>query len=200
MPMPPLRSGHWLLFGAVAVLFFSMALWMSRQPDHAAPLPWLVDWQEAVIEPLSEEDLTLEQLAELAPGELWLQPRPEGPRLVYRSEQDREEGSWRLEAELQLSDSEHTSLGKALGKGADEQPLSADMLEQLGGHRVAVLNMVPMAEVSAARLAASIGPPRLRVRTGDGEAWVYPQQGLSAHLVDGKLQLLHLVPRESITH
>ncbi len=200
MPMPPLRTIHWLLFAAIAVLFFSMALWMSRQADQAEPLAWLVDWQEAVIEPLAEQDLTLTQLSEQAPGELWLQPRAEGPRLVYRSEQDRDEGAWRLEAELELSDSEQASLAKALGKGTEEQPLSGEMLEQLGGHRVAVLNMVPMAEVSAARLAASIGPPRLRLRTGEGEAWVYPQQGLSVHLSGGKLQLLHLVPREAMKH
>ncbi|MNG19204.1 hypothetical protein D3C85_1420680 [compost metagenome] len=74
------------------------------------------------------------------------------------------------------------------------------MAAQLGAHRVAVLNLVPMGDVSAARLAASIGPPRLRLRAGEGEAWVYPQQGLSAHLLDGKLQLLHLVPREAMKH
>ncbi|MDH4607802.1 hypothetical protein [Pseudomonas sp. BN102] len=200
MPLPSLRSSHWLLFAAVAVLFFSLALWMSRQSERAEPLPWLVDWQETVIVPLAEETLSLDQLAALAPGELWLQPRTEGPRLVYRAEQDREEGAWRLEAELLLSDSESSSLGKALGKGNEEQPLSGEMAAQLGGHRVAVLNMVPMEEVSAARLAASIGPPRLRLRTAEGEAWVYPQQGLSAHLADGKLQLLHLVPRKAMKH
>ncbi|MDH4565730.1 hypothetical protein E8E95_03475 [Pseudomonas sp. BN414] len=198
MPMSSLRTSHWLLFASVAVLFFSLALWMSNQSDRAEPLPWLQDWQESVIVPMAEGDLPLEKLAELAPGELWLQPRAEGPRLVYRTEQEREEGVWRLEGELELSDGERNSLSKALGAGTDEQPLSGEMLEQLGGHRVAVLNMVPMAEVSAARLAASIGPPRLRLRTGEGEAWIYPQQGLSAHLLEGKVQLLHLVPREAM--
>ncbi|WP_342245053.1 hypothetical protein [Pseudomonas sp. OTU5201] len=198
MPLPSLRSSHWLLLAAVAVLFFSLALWMSKQSDRAEPLPWLVDWQESVIVPLADDDLTLERLTELASGELWLQPRAEGPRLVYRSEQEREEGIWRLEAELELSDSEHASLAKALGKGTEEQPLSGEMLGQLSGHRVAVLNMVPMSDVSVARLAASIGPPRLRLRTGEGEVWVYPQQGLSVHLLEGKLQLLHLVPREAM--
>ncbi|NWL76342.1 hypothetical protein DM872_05715 [Pseudomonas taiwanensis] len=198
MPMPSLRTSHWLLFASVAVLFFSLALWMSKQSDRAEPLPWLQDWQESVIVPMAEGDLPLEKLAELAPGELWLQPRAEGPRLIYRTEQEREEGVWRLEGELELSDGERSSLSKALGAGTDEQPLSGEMLEQLGGHRVAVLNMVPMAEVSAARLAASIGPPRLRLRTGEGEAWIYPQQGLSAHLLEGKVQLLHLVPREAM--
>ncbi|AYF89094.1 hypothetical protein SA496_27265 [Pseudomonas sp. JS3066] len=200
MTMPSLRTSHWLLFASVAVLFFSLALWMSKQSDRAEPLPWLVDWQESVIVPMAEGDLPLEKLAELAPGELWLQPRDEGPRLVYRTKQEREEGVWRLEGELELSDGERDSLSKALGKGTDEQPLSGEMLEQLGGHRVSVLNMVPMAEVSAARLAASIGPPRLRLRTGEGEAWIYPQQGLSAHLLEGNVQLLHLVPREAMKH
>ena len=115
MPLPQLRSSHWLLFAAVAVLFFSLALWMSRQSDKAEPLPWLVDWQASVIVPLADGDLPVEKLAELAPGELWLQPRQEGPRLVFRSEQQREEGIWRLEAELELSDSERTSLTKVLG-------------------------------------------------------------------------------------
>lgn len=200
MPLPSLRSSHWLLFAAVAVLFFALALWMSRQPGKAEPLTWLVEWQDAVIVPLAEDDLPLTTLAELAPGELWLQPREGGPRLVFRAEQQRKEGAWRLEAELELSDSERASLVKALGEGREEQPLSADMLAQLGGHRVAVLNMVPMVEVPAARLAASIGPPRLRLRTGDGEAWIYPQQGVSVHVLDGKLQLLHLVPRAAMKH
>jgi hypothetical protein len=173
---------------------------MSRQGADAEPMPWLTTWGTDVIEPLADDQLSLTQLAGQAPGELWLQPRAGGPRLVYRAQLDREEGAWRLEAQLGLTASEHESLARALGKSTDEQPLSGAMLDQLGGHRVAVLNLVPMAVIPAERIVASLGAPRLRLRTGEGEAWIYPRQGLSVHLLDDQVQLLHLVPREAMKH
>lgn len=200
MPLPLLRSSHLTLFAVIAALFFALALWMSRQGADAEPMPWLMTWGTDVIEPLADDQLSLTQLAGQAPGELWLQPRADGPRLVYRAQLDREEGAWRLEAQLGLTASEHESLARALGKSTDEQPLSGAMLDQLGGHRVAVLNLVPMAVIPAERIVASLGAPRLRLRTGEGEAWIYPRQGLSVHLLDDQVQLLHLVPREAMKH
>ncbi|MBT8767864.1 hypothetical protein [Metapseudomonas boanensis] len=199
MPMPTLRSSHLLLFVGVAVLFFSLAMWMNQAAREAEPLPWLVDWKAKVIEPLSDERLTLGELAGLAPGELWLQPISEGPRLAYRAEIDQGDDAWRLEAQLKLSESELESLAKAFGEEVStEQPLSAQLLEQMGAHQIASLNLVPMGEVQVDRLIASVGPPRLRLRTAEGEAWVYPQQGISVHVVDGKAQLLLLMPREAL--
>lgn len=201
MPLPTLRSSHLLLFVGVAVLFFSLTMWMNQAAREAEPLPWLVDWKAKVIEPLADERLTLGELAGLAPGELWLQPQAEGPRLAYRAEIEHGDGAWRLAALLKLSASELESLSRTFEQGATgEQPLSAQLLDQMGAHQIASLNLVPMGEVQAERLIASVGAPRLRLRTAEGEAWVYPQQGLSVHVVDGRLQLLHLLPREAMKH
>ena len=49
--------------------------------------------------------------------------------------------------------------------------------------------------VAAADLSASLGEPRLRLQLQEGEAWVYPQLGLTAHLRGEQLQLLRAVPR-----
>ena len=201
MPLPTLRSSHLLMFVGVAVLFFSLTMWMNRAAQEVEPLPWLVDWKSKVIEPLAGERLTLGELAGIAPGELWLQPQEKGPRLAYRAEIEHGDEVWRLDALLKLSAVEQESLARTFEQAAaGEQPLSAQLLEQMGAHQIASLNLVPMGEVQAERLIASVGAPRLRLRTAEGEAWVYPQQGLSVHVVDGKAQLLLLMPREALKH
>ncbi|EKA51775.1 hypothetical protein PABE177_0401, partial [Pseudomonas aeruginosa ATCC 700888] len=47
-------------------------------------------------------------------------------------------------------------------------------------------------------LRASLGQPRLRLQLAQGEAWVYPQLGLTAHLPDDDLRLMLAVPRQAL--
>ncbi|MBS7691034.1 hypothetical protein I0D68_10835 [Pseudomonas lalucatii] len=106
MKLPPLRLQHGLLFAVVALLFFAWGAWLVRGPQPAEPLPWLAEWQLQVFEPLAEERLQLAELRALVAGELWLQPHPDGARLLYRGEWLAAGEPWRLEAELALSEAE----------------------------------------------------------------------------------------------
>ncbi|WP_137819290.1 hypothetical protein [Pseudomonas sp. 2FG] len=200
MSMPPLRLQHWLLFALVALLFFAWGGWLMRAPDKVAPLPGLAEWRSQLLTPLAEDRLTLSGLSAAAEGELWLQPRVDGPRLLYRAELAAAGDAWRLEAELALTDSERSSLMAATGLGPKdaEQPLGQQLLAQLGQHGLVTLTLTPLQPVSGERVAASLGPPRLRLELTEGEAWVYPLQGLTAHVQDDQLQLLRVVPRRAL--
>lgn len=201
MPMPAFRPKHWLLFTAVALLFFSLALWLQRSTGPAEPLGWVAAWQQPLLEPMAEGNLTLGALNGQAPGELWLQSASTGPRLLFRSTGAGADAC-NLEAELALDEGERESLLKALGDGGNqgEQPLSPKLLEQLAGHRIAALELRPQQPPAAERLAASIGQPRLRLQLGEGEAWVYPTEGLTAHVLDEQLHLVRVVPRSTMKH
>ncbi|MHA6492022.1 hypothetical protein ACX0MV_02090 [Pseudomonas borbori] len=196
-----LRVEHWLFLALVAVLFFSMGAWLQRSAGPAAPLPWWPQWQSEVLTPLAEDRLSLVRLSDVLDGELWLQPRLEGPRLLYRGEWQADEGNWALEAELVMSQAERESLMQALGLVSTdgEQPLGEELLAQIGRYGVASVMIRPLSEdIEAQRLASSIGPPRLRLELPEGQAWVYPERGLTAHLEGDFLRLLHLVPREAL--
>lgn len=188
-----------LLFAIVAVASCLLGYWLlTPREKEAAPMPWLGAWQVEVLQPLAEERLNLGQLAARLPtAELWLQPRLDGPRLLLRDQPSLGEGTWQLEAELALSESQRDSLARASGAkpGGAEQPQSKAMLEQLAERPIAALNLLPRQATAAAGLSASLGEPRLRLQMPKGEAWVYPQLGLTVHLQDGNLQLLRVVPR-----
>lgn len=196
MSFPALRPLHWLLFALVALAFFAWGVWLMRAPARVEPLPWLVEWQAPLLTPLADDRLTLSGLRAAVAGELWLQPRAAGPRLLYRAEW----AGWQLEAELALSEAERASLMTALDLGPQdaEQPLSRQLVEQLGRHAVAALNLKPLQSLPPERLLASLGQPRLRLELAEGEAWVYPQQGLTAHLLGDEVQLLRVVPRRAL--
>lgn len=197
MKMPPLRLQHGLLFAAVALLFFAWGAWLVRPPQ---PLPWLGEWQREVLAPLADGRLELARLSERVAGELWLQPGREGVRLLYRAEWQASGEPWALEAELGLSEAERDSLLAAAGLGVKdaEQPLGGQLVAELGRHAVLGLRLKPQHAVAAERLAAGLGQPRLRLELGEGQAWVYPELGLTAHVADGQLQLLHGVPRQAL--
>lgn len=192
-----------LLFTIVALASCLLGYWwLIPRDDKSAALPWWSEWQAAVLLPLAEDRLTLGQLDDRLPAaELWLQPRLDGPRLLLRDDQSLAEGAWKLEAELALSDAQRDSLAAASGvKPNDaEQPQSAQMLERLAEQRIEALNLQPQQLIAAASLSASLGEPRLRLQLQDGEAWVYPQLGLTAHLRGDQLQLLRIVPRRLLS-
>jgi hypothetical protein len=195
--LPPLGPGHWLVFAAVALLFFAWGTYLVRAPEPDEPLPWLAEWQAQVLEPLADERLHLEALSVLVAGELWLQPRPQGARLLYRGEWLAAGVPWLLEAELALSVAERSSLMAAAGLGVEdaEQPLAAQLVAQLGGHGIVGLTLEPRDAVPVARLASSLGQPPLRLQLVEGEAWVYPQLGLTAHGDGEQLRVLQAVPQ-----
>lgn len=196
MNKPPLKAQHWLLFGAVAALFFAWGAWLMRSAEPE-PLVELRQWRDALLQPLAEDRLALRQVQALAPGELWLQPRLDGPRALYRARLSGEEGGWALEAELALSEAQRDSLLTAQGlrAGDGEQELGAALAEQMADFSVRALSLKPPAGLAAERLAASLGQPRLSLELAEGQAWVYPQWGLTVHLRGDEVELLHAVPR-----
>lgn len=200
-PFTSLRPAHYLWFALLAAGSFLLAYLALRPQPPAEPLAEFKHWQTPLLQPLAEGRLSLAQLVDAAPGELWLQPRLEGPRLLYRAELAESGRTWAVEAELSLTTGQRQSLQQATAaQVADgEVPLGAGLRDELGPQTIAQLLIKPVATpVVEATLLPTFGPPRLRLQLAEGDALVYPEQGLTAHLLDGQVQLLHWVPRAAL--
>ncbi|WP_341303963.1 hypothetical protein [Pseudomonas sp. TMP25] len=197
MKLPSIRPQQWLIFALVAAVFFAWGAWLMRPQPAAQPLPWLAQWQTDVLTPLADDRLSLVHLRDALEGDLWLQPNLDGARLLYRGELEDAQGNWSLEAEVGLEQAERDSLLAAAGlKPTDKaQPLGRQMLLPLANRPIIALTLLPPAPLDAARLAASIGQPRLTLELAEGQAWVYPELGMTAHLQDDELYFLYAVPR-----
>ena len=200
-PFASLRPAHYLWFALLAAGSFLLAYLALRPQPPAEPLAEFKHWQAPLLQPLAEGRLNLAQLVDAAPGELWLQPRLEGPRLLYRAELAENGRTWAVEAELSLTTEQRQSLQQATAaQVADgEVPLGAGLRDELGPQTIAQLLIKPVATpVVEATLLPTFGPPRLRLQLAEGDALVYPEQGLTVHLLDGQVQLLHWVPRAAL--
>lgn len=203
MKLPPLRVQHWLIFAGVAVVFFGWGAWLMRGQQGNEPLAWLQKWQADVLDPLSVEQLTLGRLGDEVngDGELWLQPRLDGSRLLYRDEVHADDQVWSLEARIALTGEELESLMAAAGVDArgEEQPLSAQLVRQLGRYQITYLSLTPLQAVAAQQIVSTLGQPQLRLELKEGgQAWVYPKLGLTAHIADDEVGLLFAVPRRML--
>tara|TARA_R110000868_G_scaffold124021_5_gene328046 strand:- start:2784 stop:3395 length:612 start_codon:yes stop_codon:yes gene_type:complete len=197
MKLPPIRPQHWLIFAVVAAMFFAWGAWLMRPQPASQPLPWLAQWQAEVLTPLADDRLSLVHLRDALDGELWLQPNLNGARLLYRGELQDADGNWSLEAEVGLEQAERESLLAAAGlKPADKELLlGSQLLVPLANRPIVTLTLLPPAPLDVERLAASIGQPRLTLELAEGQAWVYPELGMTAHLQDEQLYFLYAVPR-----
>lgn len=198
MNKAPLKVQHWLIFALVAALFFAWGAWLMRSTE-VEPVAHLQQWRDALLQPLAEDGLTLRDVQALVPGELWLEPRLDGARLSYRATLEGEEGEWLLQAELVLSQGQRDSLMAAQGlKPGDADTVLDDSLsEQMAGFAIASLTLQAPDALASERLATSLGQPRLTLELADGQAWVYPQWGLTVHLRGDEVELLHAVPRKA---
>ena len=196
MHKSPLKAQQWLVFIIVAVAFFVWGAWLTRSGE-VHPLASLQQWRDALLQRLANDELDLRDVQALAPGELWLQPRLDGARLFYRAQLQGEEGDWSLRAEVALSARQRDSLMAAQGlqAGAAEVALSASLLGQMADFAIASLNFGAPPSLPSERLAASLGQPRLTLELAEGQAWVYPQWGLTVHLRGDDVALLHAVPK-----
>lgn len=195
--MPRLSPAHYLWFILLGLLCFGGVLWLTRPAEPPAPLPQLQAWQAPLLQPLAAGQLPLRRLSETLPGTLWLVPRLDGLRLVYRSKTP----AWSAEAELQLSAPQRDSLHKAMAvtPNSPEQPLSEVLAEELGEQPIAELRLTPLESApDMAQVQATFGAPRLRLELAEGEAWVYPEQGLTVHWREGQLALMHVAPRSAL--
>jgi hypothetical protein len=205
MTFAPLRLQHGLLFVVLAVLFFAWGAWLMRAPAPAVPLPWLAEWQSQRLPALAAGQLSLAQLRSVhasdVDGELWLASQPSGAQLQYRAALGGADDSWSLLAVLELSASERDSLVAAAGfSDGGEQPLSPQLLDRLASLPVRELQLTPTKALAGERLAATLGPPRVRLQLENGEAWVYPTLGLTARLQDATLLQLYAVPKRAMQH
>lgn len=198
MNKAPLKVQHWLIFALVAALFFAWGAWLMRSTE-VEPVANLQQWRDVLLQPLAEDELMLREVQAVAPGELWLEPRLDGARLVYRAPLEGEEGEWSLEAELKLSAEQRDSLMTAQGlkAGDSEQALGQSLVDQMAGFSIASLNLSAPQALASDRLAASLAQPRLTLELAEGQAWVYPQWGLTVHLRGDEVELLHAVPRKA---
>ncbi len=198
MNKAPLKAQHWLIFALVAALFFAWGAWLMRSSE-VEPVAHLQQWRDALLQPLAEDELMLREVQALVPGELWLEPRLDGARLSYRATLEGEEGEWLLQAELVLSQGQRDSLMAAQGlKPGDADTVLDDSLsEQMAGFAIASLTLQAPDALASERLATSLGQPRLTLELADGQAWVYPQWGLTVHLRGDDVALLHAVPRNA---
>ena len=62
---------------------------------------------------------------------------------------------------------------------------------------IASLNLGAPSSLASERLAASLGQPRLSLELAEGQAWIYPQWGLTVHLRGDDIALLHALPRKA---
>lgn len=198
MNKAPLKVQHWLIFALVAALFFAWGAWLMRSTE-VEPVANLQQWRDVLLQPLAEDELMLREVQALVPGELWLEPRLDGARLSYRATLEGEEGEWLLQAELVLSQGQRDSLMAAQGlKPGDADTVLDDSLsEQMAGFAIASLTLQAPDALASERLATSLGQPRLTLELADGQAWVYPQWGLTVHLRGDEVELLHAVPRKA---
>nr|WP_322939971.1 hypothetical protein [Pseudomonas sp. s4] len=198
MNKTPLKAQHWLIFALVAALFFAWGAWLMRSSE-VQPVANLQQWRDALLQPLAEDGLTLRDVQALVPGELWLEPRLDGARLSYRATLEGEEGEWLLQAELVLSQGQRDSLMAAQGlkPGDTDTVLDDSLSEQMAGFAIASLTLQAPDALASERLATSLGQPRLTLELADGQAWVYPQWGLTVHLRGDEVELLHAVPRKA---
>lgn len=204
MKLPPLRAQHWLIFAGVAVIFFSWGAWLMRGPQMVEPLAWLQKWQADIFDPLAADQLTLARLSDEVEeeGELWLQPRLDGSRLLYRGELEADDQVWTVEARVALSDDELVSLMAAAGvdEKGEEQPLNTQLVRQLGHYQIIYLGLKPLGSVTTQQIISSLGQPKLRLELKEGgQALIFPQLGLTAHTIDDDVDLLYAVPQRLLT-
>jgi hypothetical protein len=79
--------------------------------------------------------------------------------------------------------------------GDKEQPLGSQLVASLANRPIIALTLLPPEPMDTAPLAASLGQPRLTLELAEGNAWVYPELGLTAHLQNDELFFLYAVPR-----
>lgn len=198
MALPRIHGVRVPLF-TLSAAAVAAALWFLRPTPEIEPEP-VRDWswlEQELLEPVAGEQMTLAQLQQY-PGSLWLQVRPDASRLLYRAEFERAAVQWRLQAEVSTTAGELQRLRRELQLDNAERQLQAEQVPHFVGHSVASLWLNSTPKLSADAWQVSAGEPRLRLQMPEGQAWVYPPRGLTAHVEDGQIILIQQVPARAM--
>lgn len=198
MVLPRINGVNLPVFTLSAVLVVAV-VWFMRPAPEAVPEPskqWL--WlEQELLEPVASERLTLAQLQRF-PGALWLQARPGELSLMYRAEFEQDELSWRLQAAVQASSEELQLLQRELQLDNGERTLQTEQVLRFSDRLLESLLLANTPAFSAEAWQADAGEPRLRLEMPEGQAWVYPPRGLTAHVEAGHITLIRQVPARAM--
>lgn len=198
MLLPRINGVNLPVFTLSAVLVLAL-IWFFRPTPEPLPEPsaewrWL---ERELLEPVAGERLTLGDLQSHAGG-VWLQSRPGELRLLYRAEFERDAVTWRLQAGLAASHEALQQVQQELELGTGERQLQVEQVARVVDQPVDSLWLTRTPALSSDAWQASAGEPRLRLEMPEGQAWVYPPRGLSAHVEDGQVTLIHQVPARAM--
>lgn len=198
MNLPRINGVNLPVFTLSAALVVAIIWWLQptpeAQPEPSAEWRWL---EQELLEPVAGERLTPGELQHYAGG-LWLQARPGEVRLLYRAEFEREAAAWRLQAGLTASDEELQQLRQELQLDNGERQLQVEQVARFADHRLDNLWLTRTPALTGEAWLANAGEPRLRLEMPEGQAWVYPPRGLSAHVEDGQVRLIQQVPARAM--
>lgn len=198
MVLPRNNGVNLPVFTLSAVLVVAL-IWFLRPTPEALPEPteewrWL---EQALLEPVAGERLMLGDLQGYAGG-LWLQAQPSELRLLYRAEFERDAVTWRLQASFPAGPEELQQLQQELDIETGERQLQIEQVARFADRRVDSLWLTRTPALSGEEWQASAGEPRLRLEIPAGQAWIYPPRGLSAHVENGQVSLIHQVPARAM--
>lgn len=194
--IPSVRGARLPLF-TVSAVFFIALFWFFRPAEQAEPVP---EWQwltQQWLTPVAQQKLTAGQLRE-AGGALWLEAQSGQLRLVYRVEFEHEQSQWRAQAQIAVPADQLQALQAEQAWGLGEHSLSIEQSRAFAEQLVEQLWLASEPRWSAAQWLASAGQPRLKLQMDNGQAWVYPPEGLTAHIEQDQVTLLHQVSAQAM--
>lgn len=198
MALPRINGVRLPLFTLGAVVI-AATYWFMRPTPPVLPEPtpewrWL---EQKLLEPVARERLTVAELQRFS-GALWLRVRLGEASLLYRTEFEHDALQWRLQAEVTAQAEELQELQRELQLDTGERQLQAEQVLRFTERPLQSLMLTSTPAFSAEAWQAGAGEPRLRLEMPEGQAWVYPPRGLTAHIQDGQVTLIQQVPARAM--
>lgn len=183
-----LRVGTWL--GVILLCFFAFGKWLGGQDgDRPEQLAWKQTYQENLWAPVQQRTLTLAGVERvLGEGSLWMISADGEPRLVSRHQLESDDRQWRVQAVIGLDEQQTASLveAQAWQPGSPDQAVSPAVGQALAAYLVERISMIPDQPLTLGHIEGTFGPVEVRMPVSEGEAWIYPRQGVVVAVSDGQ--------------